>query len=797
MKTQTFSKSKNTLKKNVNQKIKKEPGTPQKTGLKTNLYVKKDIFELRKTNFVLWLPVITDQTPVDVTTNAASSSSEIAADVLTLGEIQEKEHKLIDKIIESAVIFDKKKTATERKTSDSVEKEIFPRIYIAQVDYDYVDGSYSFRKIADKPLLQAENFRDLWLLDVSEINLQEKTVYYYWFKVRNTNPYENNNNILYCTDPFATVIDERIQAQHIPVIENNQNHYSPSSVFIFKDGKIATADPDGEIPDWENLSTDKMINQLPTNNSLVLGELPVIWSYPVKGEEINKPGFTADANFRQVEKMISFDTNETYLDELFSGVINFNGKKYLEYLGINAFECCPPANSSSTGGWRYGTSDYFSPDYTLSDRIKENVTSPKTSTDFIRLVKACHKKGIRFFYDAVMAFATNNPYRHINYLNFFIHHGTGDPEQGHRDGYGGDLVRYKKRALGYNPNRAVNKPTVYYPAREFMKAHLREWIKNKGVSGIRIDSVPNIDCYNFLEEIKNEMTQFFIDEMNGTSDKMLIVGEELSVPAALLGQNRLDGQWNEVFKQIMRKVILGQNWGYENFEWSVKKMIDCRLLDRNFTKGTQAINYFTSHDVGGDENIRMFNYLNNHGVIFTEKPIKLAFSCLMTAIGIPMFLIGEEFGDAQDLFSDGEKQNDGVSFERLKADKWRQDLFYHTERLIRFRTKSKALASDDIQFIHSDFDFGKRVMAWMRGKGEDIVITVANFSDWGSASGTDYIVNNWPLFNEARTPVNKKWIEVTQKRTVPDQWIGREGIFPWEAKVYALVDANFDLNQFD
>jgi len=34
-----------------------------------------------------------------------------------------------------------------------------------------------------------------------------------------------------------------------------------------------------------------------------------------------------------------------------------------------------------------------------------------------------------------------------------------------------------------------------------------------------------------------------------------------------------------------------------------------------------------------------------------EKRIKLAFVFLMTAVGIPMFLAGEEFADAHDFFS--------------------------------------------------------------------------------------------------------------------------------------------------
>ena len=41
---------------------------------------------------------------------------------------------------------------------------------------------------------------------------------------------------------------------------------------------------------------------------------------------------------------------------------------------------------------------------------------------------------------------------------------------------------------------------------------------------------------------------------------------------------------------------------------------------------------------------------------------------------------------------------------------------------------------------------------------------------------------NWPA-----TPPGRRWREVTQDRDVPREWVGREPIFPWEAKVYAAV----------
>ncbi len=71
------------------------------------------------------------------------------------------------------------------------------------------------------------------------------------------------------------------------------------------------------------------------------------------------------------------------------------------------------------------------------------------------------------------------------------------------------------------------------------------------------------------------------------------------------------------------------------------------------------------------------------------------------------------------------------------------------------------------------------------------MVVLANFSDYNSPAGADYVVRGWP----GPVPGGRRWIEVTQGldgspgREVPDDWIGREPIFPWEAKVYRTVAA--------
>jgi pullulanase len=214
-------------------------------------------------------------------------------------------------------------------------------------------------------------------------------------------------------------------------------------------------------------------------------------------------------------------------------------------------------------------------------------------------------------------------------------------------------------------------------------------------------------------------------------------------------------------------------------------MIDPREL--GFADGAQVVNYLTSHDVGGAGNERIYNYLVHHGVVDAERRIKLAFACLLTAVGIPMILAGDEFADQHDNDVRPDvgsvKQVDPVNYDRL-GQEWRRRVFDYVARLVHFRTRSFALGCNDTELFHLDESDGKRVVAWSRGSAPDLVVVVANFSDFATPAGEDaeYVVPRFPA-----APPDRRWREITQDRDVPAEWAGREPIYPWEAKVYALV----------
>lgn len=646
-----------------------------------------------------------------------------------------------------------------------------PALYIGA----YADlKTTQFEQFREIPLQRSPQFSDLWELAAQDCELVDGQVYGYWFKIRDTNAYSSTHPLLYCTDPFAYTIDRRFAAP-APTEPDGVASGDPVSIVLYQAGQLIPCDPEGQVVDW---ASDRPLSDLPPNNRLVIYELPTRWTRIDKDGDIT----VGKGAFRDVKSLL--EPAMTAPD--FPDVTALQaGHAHLSELGVNALELLPPADSDDNLNWGYGTANYFAADFDLGS--PDSQQAPTASSDLADLVQTCHQHGLRFFYDAVMAFSRNNPYANINYWDFYIKFGSSDPEQGNRDGFGGDLFKYNYSIDGYHPITGERSRLV--PAREYMKAHIAHWMNYYRVDGLRLDSVNNVTNYDFLQEFKDYARSLW-QQRGGTGDRFLVVGEELSVPLDLVWQNRLDSLWNEKFKQIVRQVTLGRNWyGDSSFEGSVRKLIDCRLL--GFSDGAQAVNYLTSHDISGLGNERFYNWLENNGIFETEPRIKLAFVCLLTAVGIPMILAGDEFADQQDLdinqhgVGDNNKQVDPVNYSRASED-WRRRIFEYVARLVRFRIQSEALAVNDTQFIHNDFNDGKRVMVWQRGSGENLVIVVANFSDYGtpnpSQPNAEYVVHNWP-----HTPVGKQWREVTQDRTVASDRLGREPIYPWSAQVYALV----------
>lgn len=630
----------------------------------------------------------------------------------------------------------------------------------------------------------AAGVRGLWEIAASDCGLADGDIIHYWFEVADTHP--GSARKVRCTDPAAHTVDWRLAAD-----SGNQ----PAAVVQFSGGRLVVCDPGGEKPDF---SGDVALDRLAANNRMVIYELPTAWTRAQgQGQKERAVG-----TFRDVRALLDESVGGANFD---GAAVVEKGRAYLHELGVNALELLPPADSFFKREWGYDTAHFLVPDHDLG--LPEGNTSSTANADLAALVVAAHRHGIRFFVDMVMAFGRVEPYQTIAFDEFCIEDagnhrgdpdaltsGRGDGHQDVRDGFGSTLFRYT-RPLGspmYDPISGADATTV--PARQHMYTYLTRWMRDLRIDGIRMDSVENVANWDFIRDFKNRARALWQERWTaqglgaGADERFLVVGEELSEPMALLGQSRLDGLWNDKFRALIRAALIGQTEDGLSFEDTVRRAIDCRTL--GFADGTQAINYLTSHDVEGFRKERLFNFFGRSGVVDIERRVKLAFACLLTAVGVPMILAGEEFADQHDRFDshgnvtqDGGKQVDPVDFSRL-SDDWRQRIFTCVARLVKARTELAALTVNDTTFLHSDFN-GKRVLVWRRGNDAQApVLVVANFSDFVSDGGLagEYRVPNWPA-----TPPGRHWREITMDRVVAPEWVGREPLFAWEAKVYTLA----------
>jgi len=641
------------------------------------------------------------------------------------------------------------------------------------------------------PFRQAAGFDDLFVVDAAGCNLTDGRVYHYWLEVSETGPGRPPGTRVLVSDPFGWTVDWRLRGPRLPPPYTADDQH-PASVVKWLGGRLIASDPAGETADFTG---DPGPAGLPANNRLVIYELPTAWTQTASPGDLG----IGVGTFRDVLALIVASASGANFDGL---AVTQPGRTYLMDLGINALELLPPADSFYKRDWGYDTSHYLAPDAELG--FPEGFSSSTANQDLAALVAACHAAGIRFFIDAVMAFSTHEAQQTIAFDDFCIADPTATPndpdarnsrpDHDFRNGFGSVLWRYARPANGYDPVSGAVQNGLY-PARQHMLVYLERWMRDFRVDGVRMDSIENVANWDFVQAFKDAARRLFAARWTEAGlagsgdDRMLVVGEELSVPLALVTQGRLDGLWNYHFSGLVRSAVLG--WG-DDFASVVRQMVDCRAF--GFTDGVQAVNYITSHDVEGEWNMRLYDFLLRHGVTTDDavyRRVKLAFVCLLTAVGIPMILAGEEFADEHERFDrngqvdqDGGKQVDPVNYSRA-TEPARADVLAYVSRLVKLRSSHPALGMNDTAFLQTDLADGKRVIAWQRGDAANPVIVVANFSDWGTADplapGAEYVVPGWPP-----TPPGRQWQEVTQSRAAPQA--GRESLFPWEAKVYRLAE---------
>jgi 1,4-alpha-glucan branching enzyme len=137
-----------------------------------------------------------------------------------------------------------------------------------------------------------------------------------------------------------------------------------------------------------------------------------------------------------------------------------------------------------------------------------------------------------------------------------------------------------------------------------------------------------------------------------------------------------------------------------------------------------------------------------------------AFAILMTSVGMPMWLAGEEFGDVHDTDYEGEnpKQQDPVQWNRAVFH-GNAELKANVAKLVQLRTSHPALQRNEVEFFyaHPQFDDNDapRVFAYCRSAGLPLgssgqVVVMANM---GPQSLPNYDISAWRWGRSALTEI--------------------------------------------
>ncbi|HEY9810123.1 MAG TPA: alpha-amylase family glycosyl hydrolase [Halomicronema sp.] len=375
--------------------------------------------------------------------------------------------------------------------------------------------------------------------------------------------------------------------------------------------------------------------------------------------------------------------------------------EYLMDLGVNAIELMPIYEAPEQYYWGYKVRYFFA--------LRNGYGSSENLKMFI---DECHNRGIRVFLDGIYNHCEEEcPLLLIdrNYWYYEYMHYPDDPAN-----YWGPEFNYDN----------FDEKLQIYPAWKFMGDVVRFWIKEFHFDGIRYDAVRQLANRKFLGWLGEEAKKVagnkpFYNMAEYIPEVVDIVGKD----------GAFEGCWRESFRIYGLENIAGDTFNLEK----LKGILNAKI--HGYPGCTSVINYLASHDrdhLMAEEAFRTVDKME------AFKRAKLGAVLLMTAMGVPMLLMGEEFGEVTRHLPNQENK---LNWHLLNYESHR-NLFEWYQRLIALRKSEPALQSNNIEFFCEDEE--AKVVGYLRWCGENSrVAVVANFSDKVLRRYEVFLTGNW------------------------------------------------------
>jgi 1,4-alpha-glucan branching enzyme len=423
--------------------------------------------------------------------------------------------------------------------------------------------------------------------------------------------------------------------------------------------------------------------------------------------------------------------------------------EYLAALGVNAVQLLPIVEFSSERSLGYNGLDYFSPemDYTVAPDdpdfprylaqanalLARRGLTPYAASDLasqpaqlMALIDLLHAYGIAVIFDVV-----------------YNHAGGGFDDESI---YFGDRqpIGDNNRSLYFTDQGWAGGLVFAYwksEVRQFLIDNACFCFEEYHVDGFRFDEVTVIDRYGgwlFL--------QHMTDTLRFRKPAAIQIAEYWGDQSAVLRPRAQDGAgFDAVVASTLREAIratIRESTGGAGARINLGRVANA--LYPAHANGWRAVQHLENHDVvrvnnESDREPRVSALADsaNARSWYARSRSRVANGLLLTAPGIPMLFMGQEFledkfwSDSPNFFADSLIHWDG-----LESDRAMRDHLRFIQELIRVRKALPALSGDSIRVFHVHDD--NRVIAfhrWIEGRGEDVVVAVSlRESTWYSYS---------------------------------------------------------------
>jgi 1,4-alpha-glucan branching enzyme len=235
------------------------------------------------------------------------------------------------------------------------------------------------------------------------------------------------------------------------------------------------------------------------------------------------------------------------------------------------------------------------------------------------------------------------------------------------------------------------------------------------VDGIRFDSTRALKHMKVIEWLNEEAHQ------RAGFKPFFTIAEHLPQHPKIIGPDGpVDAAWHDNFYRQLNCTVLGVPFDQHKPFDTTELLRVLNAKSDGFVSNYNTIHYLNNHDQQ-----RTMYLLGKESDQFGEaafKRNKLGATLLLTAPGIPMLWIGEEFGQATPRGEFTEQKP--LDWSLLNHD-LNRDLWQHYRRLIALRKENAALCSDNFEPVADMPEKG--ITAFKRWSGDgSMVIVVAN-----------------------------------------------------------------------